>query len=147
MPSGLKLRVRNENLIFLFLSQNICCGYSKEPSQLDGSFENPKHMLKLMGKKIFTILRRDFCLSKPVVFMSCSSCYCLSRERWCLINVKIVVFSFLSSIHLLHYYLIDTITIELPIVHFKGSQVVSKLCCTSVPIRPPNGTFKTFRNL
>ena len=22
-----------ENLIFLFLNQNICCGYSKEPSQ------------------------------------------------------------------------------------------------------------------
>ena len=27
------LRVCNENLIFLFLNQNICCGYSKEPSQ------------------------------------------------------------------------------------------------------------------
>ena len=31
--SELLLRVRNENLIFLFLKQNICCGYSKEPSQ------------------------------------------------------------------------------------------------------------------
>ena len=31
--TGLKSRVRNENLIFLFLNQNICCGYSKEPSQ------------------------------------------------------------------------------------------------------------------
>ena len=31
--TGLQLRVRNENSIFLFLSQNICCGYSKEPSQ------------------------------------------------------------------------------------------------------------------
>ena len=30
--TGLKLRVCNENLIFLFLNQNICCGYSKEPS-------------------------------------------------------------------------------------------------------------------
>ena len=30
---GLKLRVRIENLIFLFLNQIICCGYSKEPSQ------------------------------------------------------------------------------------------------------------------
>ena len=29
---------------FLFLNQNICCGYSKEPSQWDGSFEHPKHM-------------------------------------------------------------------------------------------------------
>ena len=40
---------------FLFLNQNICCGYSKEPSQWDGSFENPKQMLKLMDMKIFTI--------------------------------------------------------------------------------------------
>ena len=30
--AGLQLRVRNENLIFLFISQNICCGYSEEPS-------------------------------------------------------------------------------------------------------------------
>ena len=28
----------------------ICCGYSKEQSQGDGSFEHPKHMFKLMGK-------------------------------------------------------------------------------------------------
>ena len=41
-----QLRVCNENLIFLFLNQNICCGYSKEPSQWEGSFERPKHMLK-----------------------------------------------------------------------------------------------------
>ena len=33
LTSGLELRVCNENLIFLFLNQNICCGYSKEPSQ------------------------------------------------------------------------------------------------------------------
>ena len=57
---GLNLRVCNKNLIFLFLNQNICCGYSKEPSQWDGSFEHPKHLLKLMGKKIFTFLRWNF---------------------------------------------------------------------------------------
>ena len=45
-----------QKIIFLFLNQYICCEYSKEPSQRDGSFEHPKHMLKLMGKKIFTIL-------------------------------------------------------------------------------------------
>ena len=54
------LRVCNKYLFFLFLDQNICCGYSKEPSQWDCSFEHPKHMLKLMGKKIFTILRWKF---------------------------------------------------------------------------------------
>ena len=32
-------------------------GYSKEPSQRDGSgsFDHPKHKLKLMGKKTFTL--------------------------------------------------------------------------------------------
>ena len=45
------LRVCNENLIFLFLNQNICCGYSKEPSQWDGSFEHPKHMLNWWVRK------------------------------------------------------------------------------------------------
>ena len=27
-----EVKVCNENLTFLFLNQNICCGYSKEPS-------------------------------------------------------------------------------------------------------------------
>ena len=39
-------------IIFLFLDQNICCGYSK----VLNSFEHPKHMFKLMDKKIITIL-------------------------------------------------------------------------------------------
>ena len=33
MYSILQSRVRIKNLFFLFLNQNICCGYSKEPSQ------------------------------------------------------------------------------------------------------------------
>ena len=41
-------------LFFLFLNQNICCGYLKEPSQSDGSFEHPTHMFKLMDKKMVT---------------------------------------------------------------------------------------------
>ena len=59
--------MRNENFIFLYLNKNICCGYSKEPSQKDGSFEHPKHMLQLIGKKIFTFYAENFCLSKPVL--------------------------------------------------------------------------------
>ena len=35
---------------FLFYNQNICCEYSKEPFPLDGSFEHPKQMLKLINK-------------------------------------------------------------------------------------------------
>ena len=42
-----------KKLTFLFLIQNICCWYS------EGSFEHPKHMFKLMVKKIFTILRSN----------------------------------------------------------------------------------------
>ena len=33
--SGLQIRDRFLKIIFLFLNQNICCGYSKEPSQWD----------------------------------------------------------------------------------------------------------------
>ena len=38
------------------LSRVICFGYSKEPSQLDSSFEHAKQMFKLMDKKMFTLL-------------------------------------------------------------------------------------------
>ena len=52
--------MRTKILFFLFLNPNRCCGYSKEPSQCDSSFEHPKHMSKLMGKIIFIILRSKF---------------------------------------------------------------------------------------
>ena len=50
-------------IIFLFLNQNICCGYSKEPSQWDGSFEHPQHMFKWTGKKIITFFVLEKILS------------------------------------------------------------------------------------
>ena len=59
--SGLQIRVRIGQLFSLFLIQNICCGCSKEASQWDGSFEHPKHMLKLMGKKIIAICTQIKC--------------------------------------------------------------------------------------
>ena len=49
-----KVRIRKS--FFLFLNQNICCGYSKEPSHPDGSFESPKRRFQMMGKEINTIL-------------------------------------------------------------------------------------------
>ena len=49
--SGLQIRVRIVKLFYIFLIPNICCGYSSVDS-----FEHPKHMLKLIGKKIITIL-------------------------------------------------------------------------------------------
>ena len=73
-PSSTKIKwvwsgfsVQNQKLIFLFLNRNICCGYSKEPSQWDGSFEYPKQMFKLMDKKILTIFTHFF-LSWPMLY-------------------------------------------------------------------------------
>ena len=51
----LQIRVCTGILFFLFLNQDICCGCSKEPSQLDDSFEHPKHMFQLIGKEINAI--------------------------------------------------------------------------------------------
>ena len=48
---------------FLFLNQNICCGYPKELSQWYGSVEQQKHMFRLLGKKIVAILRWKFLLN------------------------------------------------------------------------------------
>ena len=49
-------------IFFLYLSQNICCWYSKESSKRDGSFKYPKYMFRLLGKKIIVILRYIFFL-------------------------------------------------------------------------------------
>ena len=48
--------MRTKQIKFLISQPKYDLGYFKEPSHLDGSFEHPKHMLKPMGKKIFTIL-------------------------------------------------------------------------------------------
>ena len=39
-------------IIFLSISLNMCFGFSKEPSHLDGSFEYPQHMFLLRNKRI-----------------------------------------------------------------------------------------------
>ena len=65
--AGLQMRVRIGKLLSLFLIQNIWCGYWKKPSQWDGSFEPPKHMFNLMGKKIIAILRLKKCLTGPLI--------------------------------------------------------------------------------
>ena len=47
--TGLEIRVCNQKLIFYILNQNICCGYSKEPSYWDSSFEHLKTIGKTTG--------------------------------------------------------------------------------------------------
>ena len=44
MENSIGLQDFSQKLIFFFLNQNICSGYSKEPSQWDCSFEHPKHV-------------------------------------------------------------------------------------------------------
>ena len=65
VESGPQIRVRNWKLFFWFLNQNICCGYSKEPSRWDGYFEHLNHMFKLMDKKIIAIKCKLFLLNWP----------------------------------------------------------------------------------
>ena len=43
-------------IIFLICKPNHMLWVLKQPSHWDRSFDNPKHMFKLMGKEIFTIL-------------------------------------------------------------------------------------------
>ena len=50
-------RVPYKKLIFFFSTKTYVVGTQKEPSQWDGSFEHPQNLLKIRGKKTFTIVR------------------------------------------------------------------------------------------
>ena len=96
LNSGLQIRVRNWKFLFLFLNQNICCGYSKELSRWDGSFsEHPKHMFKHVDKKMIAILSSKILLNLGVhthVFYS-NSIICHSIMHICInyiISMKMV---------------------------------------------------------
>ena len=53
--------VHNYKIIFIFPNHNMCCGYSKEPSQWDSAFEWPKFMFKLIYNKMITNLSTKVC--------------------------------------------------------------------------------------
>ena len=98
---GLQIRVLTWKLFFLFLNQNICCGYSKEPSRQDGSFEHTKHMIKLIDKKIIAILRKLFLLNWPYAYtrMGFSGLICRVKEgRLLPICDKFVCFVWFDSL-------------------------------------------------
>ena len=76
----------------------VVAGYSKEPSQWDGTFEQPKHMLKLMDKKIFTILRWKF---KPMTnfrAFTVNKCIIQLDVKFSLMGAMTCIFSFGSVI-------------------------------------------------
>ena len=62
----MRLRVGTKILIFLFLNQNICCGYSKEPSQWDGSLCTQNICSNWWIIKYLQFYAQQFCLSKPI---------------------------------------------------------------------------------
>ena len=89
---GPQIRVRNWKLFFLFLNQNICCGYSEEPSHRDGSFEHPRHMFRLMDKKIITILCNFFfLLNWPYHFL-------WVKMSWCTLPPHLITLSPISTL-------------------------------------------------
>ena len=45
------------NLHFLISQVNICCGFSKEPFQEDGSFQHPTQKFGPIDMEVFTIIR------------------------------------------------------------------------------------------
>ena len=83
--------MHNQKLIFLFLNQKICCGYSTKHSP----FEHQKHILKLMGKKIFTILRSKSLpnWTNPIVRPRCEAAPILTLNAT--VTTKVVCFSHL----------------------------------------------------
>ena len=74
---------------FLFLRQNICCGYSKEPSQIYISFEDPNYEFKQMDKTILTILLLIYLLTCSPVSSCPLETFSLSEPLFSTINVPI----------------------------------------------------------
>ena len=75
LTAGLLLIVRNRKIILLFLNQSICCGYSKEPSQRDGSFEHTKHMLKNVDNFTLIFVLFYLNLNTSVAFKRIMRCF------------------------------------------------------------------------
>ena len=66
--------------IFLISHQKVFCRYSKEPFQPDVSFEHPKDLFKIMGKKYLQFFAENFCLSKPVVAKCLTVCNVIQKK-------------------------------------------------------------------
>ena len=64
------IRVCNEKLFSYFSSKTYVVGTQKNRlTAQDGSFEHPKHMFKLIDKKIIASLRRKCLLNWPYVLV------------------------------------------------------------------------------
>ena len=81
--------MHNKNLIFLLLNQSIFCGYSKEPSQWDGSFEHPNSVKTDGQENIYIFTLKNFVNLKlwGVFLWNLSSiCLMISEKKIVLIH-------------------------------------------------------------
>ena len=71
-----------QKIIILLLNQNKCCGYSKEPSQWDGSFEHPKHMLEYlqMYMKLKMFIYLILCMYSKIIQTFVETQFSQSKE-------------------------------------------------------------------
>ena len=63
--SGFQIKELNYKLIFLYLNQNICCGYSKEPYQRDSSSVHKKPVEAPQGGVCAPLIPENNALISP----------------------------------------------------------------------------------
>ena len=66
VKAGPQIRVLNWKLFFLFLNQNIWCGYSKELSRREGSFSSQNTCLNWWIRKKSQFNTKIICLTGPM---------------------------------------------------------------------------------
>ena len=97
-----KLQIRRDIYIIfsLFLSENICCGYSLEAPHRGASNEYPQHMFLCRNKKNISIFRMkktpDLLLCPSETFM----CYSRSIHVSCVFVIHLLL-DYLGYIHVL----------------------------------------------
>ena len=111
-------------IMFLFLNENICCGYSKEPAQWKVSFEHPKQMLKLMDMKIFSILRSIFFVYLDLCHMVLQM-YFVYFRLLALLNFRSTAQSS-GEISFLLIYIEESVDQEMPLSHTADQPTVPR---------------------
>ena len=125
-------------IIFLFLNQNICCGYSEEPSPRSVLLSTQNICKKLWVREYLQFYAENFCLSKPmekhVSFpgISLLHCYMVHGPNLYITldktGIRVSCFSNISPLTFCRpiYFSImfDTVKSGQSIVYIEGSQVI-----------------------
>ena len=77
-PCHLLIRECTRKIFFLFLYENICCGYSLEVPQWGTSNEYPQHMFSYRNKKIINTFQFEkkclICRAVEIPCLTCPTC-------------------------------------------------------------------------